>query len=71
MKKFAITTVFYAVVFFAAFVAFDYAFGLPDVMMSYSTNQCVQVQNYPTVLFGTSQYSCETMPEKFNLVWVK
>lgn len=62
-----------ATVFLAAFliVFFDLALSTPDVHMSYSTNECVQVLNYPSLFFGTTEYSCENMPEKFNHVWVK
>ena len=63
--------IFGSVVGLAAFVVLDYATSIPSVMMSYSTNRCVEVWNYPSVLFGTSEYSCERMPEKFNWVWVK
>lgn len=52
-------------------VTLDYAFGIPDVKFSYSTNECVEVQNYPTTFFGTSQYSCENMPKKYHHIWVK
>ena len=55
-----------AVVVFA-----DYAFSVPSVHVSYETRNCVTVENYPSMFFGTSNYSCELMPEKFNHVWVK
>ena len=55
----------------ALFVVADYAMSIPDVHMSYSTDLCITVENYPSVLFGTSNYSCENMPTKFNHVWVK
>ena len=63
--------IFGSVVGLAAFVVLDYATSIPSVMMSYSTNSCVEVWNYPSVLFGTSEYSCSSMPDKFNWVWVK
>jgi len=49
----------------------DYASGIPDVHMSYTTDQCVKVLNYPTTIWGVSEYSCDNMPGKFNHVWVK
>jgi hypothetical protein len=55
----------------AVFVAADYSLGIPTVKMSYASDSCVEVENYPTVLFGTSKFSCENMPSKFNHVWVK
>ena len=56
---------------FVLFAGADYAFSIPSVKKSYETNTCVEVENYPSVLFGTTEYSCESMPEKFNLVWVQ
>ena len=53
------------------FTMFDYALSIPDVLVSYESNMCQQVQNYDSVLFGTTAYSCENMPTKFNHVWVK
>ena len=53
------------------FAMVDYAMSIPDVLVSYETNMCQQVQNYDSVMFGTTAYSCENMPEKFNHVWVK
>lgn len=42
------------------------ALKIPDVHVSYSTNQCVKVVNYTD-----SVYSCENMPVKYNHVWSK
>jgi len=55
----------------ALFVLADYALSIPDVKMSYATNTCVEVINYPSTLFGTTNFSCELMPTKFNHIWVK
>lgn len=49
----------------------DYAFSIPDVHVSYESRNCVEVVNYPSTFFGTTNYSCESMPEKFNHIWVK
>jgi len=49
--------------------AMDYAFSIPSVYKSYSTNQCVKVENYPSMFFGETNFSCENMPSKFDLVW--
>ena len=49
----------------------DYAFSIPVVYKSYSTNECVGVDNYPGLVFGKTEYSCESMPEKYELSWVK
>lgn len=56
---------------FVIFAFADYAFSIPTVKMSYSSNTCVEVENYPSTFFGTTEYSCENMPEKFNHVWVQ
>lgn len=53
------------------FVFADYALSIPSVKMSYTDNTCVEVENYPSVMFGTTNYSCESMPTKFNHVWVQ
>ena len=53
------------------FVFADSAFSIPTVKMSYTTDTCVEVENYPSVMFGTTEYSCENMPPKFNHVWVQ
>jgi hypothetical protein len=71
MKNFVTTLASSAAVFAVTFVAIDYVFSIPDVTVSYSTNECVKVENYPSVLFGTTQYSCELMPNKYNHIWVK
>ena len=49
------------------FYVFLTAMSLPDVWVSYSTNECVNVINY----VEGQNYSCENMPTKFNHVWVK
>jgi len=67
IKPLAIGGVIGAVLF--TFV--DYAFSIPDVKMSYASNTCVEVINYPSTLFGTSNFSCEDMPTKFNHIWVQ
>ena len=46
--------------------AADYALSLPDVVVSYETNQCVEVINY-----ADTTGSCENMPSKFNHVWAE
>lgn len=41
-----------------------YAMSIPDVVVSYSTGNCVEVINYTD-----ANYSCENMPTKYNHVW--
>ena len=47
------------------FIAADYAFSLPDVLMSYDSGHCVEVVNYA----DGDNYSCGNMPSKFNHIW--
>ncbi len=54
-----------------AFAALDFASSIPDVHMSYASNNCVEVLNYPSTMFGTTNFSCENMPTKYNHVWVQ
>ena len=42
-----------------------FAVTTPDVYVSYSTNECVKVDNYGT------DYSCENLPSRYNHVWVQ
>jgi len=44
----------------------NFAASIPDVHVSHSTNECVQVINYTD-----QQFSCENMPERYTKVWVK
>ena len=67
IKNIALAGVFGA----AVFAILDYATSIPSVKMSYATNTCVEVENYPSAMFGTTNYSCESMPTKFNHVWVQ
>ena len=59
------------VVFVVAFLMMDYAFSIPNVLESYSTGECVEVENYPGIVFNQEMYSCENMPSKFYHVYVK
>ena len=54
-----------------ALIVFDYMLSIPSVLMSHSTGFCVEVQNYPGIIFGQEVYNCENMPTKYNHVWVK
>ena len=44
--------------------------NIPDVLVSYSTNECVEVVNY-TEADAIENYTCNNLPSKFNHVWVK
>jgi hypothetical protein len=59
------------VISFGFLIFLDYALSIPSVHESYSTRECVKVENYPGVLFGKTEYSCENKPSKYNHVWVQ
>lgn len=67
MKKFAMKFVGALAIVGAIIHLADYAVTLPDVHVSYSTDECVKVINYA----DGDNYSCENMPTKFNHVWVQ
>ena len=46
--------------------AMNSAISVPDVHVSYATNECVKVVNYTDEIF-----SCDNLPSKFNHVWVQ
>jgi len=48
-------------------LALNSVLSIPDVMVSYSTDQCVKVINY----VEGDKYSCENLPTKFNHIWVE
>ena len=58
------------VVFVVAFGMMDYAFSIPNVLVSYASNECSGVENFPGIMFNTETYSCENMPSKFYHVYV-
>ena len=47
-------------------IAANSALSMPDAHFSYLTNECVKVINYTDEIFA-----CETLPSKFNHVWVQ
>lgn len=71
MKTFIQSAIITLGLFSGMALAMDYALSIPDVHKSYSTRECVTVENYPGFVFGKDTFSCENMPSKFNLVWVK
>ena len=52
-------------------VAMDYMFAMPDVYVSYTTNECKTVATYEGIFFGGGDYSCGDLPSKYNHVWVE
>lgn len=64
------TAIYFTMTGAAIIGAFSYAVAtiadMPDVYVSYETNQCVEVVNY-----SDSNYTCENLPKRFNHIWVK
>lgn len=52
---------------FLLMYAIGSASALPDVHVSYSTNQCAKVVNYAE----GDAYTCDTLPVKYHFVWVE
>ena len=48
----------------------DYVFSFPEVDVAHGTGQCVAVHNHASMLFGTTEYTCDNMPTRYNLVRV-
>lgn len=71
MKKTIYDTISYAIVFgmlgTIAYFMMDDAMNIPDVHKSNSTGECVEVINWDP----EDNYTCEELPSKYNLIWVK
>jgi hypothetical protein len=67
MKDKILVTLMVAVSLFVLMFVFAKAASIPDVHVSYSTDECVKVINY----VEGENYSCENLPSKFNHVWVQ
>ena len=61
LKNITISVMSVALIF-----ALNTAVSIPDVQVSHSTNECVQVINYTD-----EKFSCENMPKRYSKVWVK
>ncbi len=71
IKQFAKMTAIGALMLGGTVFAMDYAFSIPVVYKSYSTNRCVKVENYPGLLFGKEVYDCGNLPSKYELTWTE
>lgn len=71
MKSVFLSIISVAIIVAAFFVSVDYAVDIPDVEFSHSTGECVQVHNYPAILFESHTYTCANLPVKYNHIWVK
>ena len=56
---------------FLAVVGIDYAFAMPDVYVSFSTNECVKVVNHDSAFFGSTNATCGDLPTRYNFIWAK
>lgn len=71
MKNLIYDVISYGIVFgmlgTIAYFMVDGAMSIPDVHKSHSTGECVEVINWDP----EDNYSCEELPSKYNLIWVK
>lgn len=71
MKKLVYDVISYAIVFgmlgTIAYFMMEDAMSIPDVHKSNSTGECVEVINWDP----EDNYTCEELPSKYNLIWVK
>lgn len=67
MKTFLLQVATVLIVLSAIFYAMVISIDIPDVLVSHSTGECVTVLNYTE----EQPYSCENMPSKYNMIWVK
>lgn len=70
LKSFLVGVFFTLVIMAGAYATVDYAFSFPEVHVAHTTGECVAVHNHSSVLFGTTEYTCDNMPTRYNLVRV-
>ena len=58
---------FIAILSVGFFYAVSVTANMPDVHVSHSTGECVEVINYDERF----DYTCENLPDKYNHVWVE
>jgi hypothetical protein len=66
MKSILIGSFFAGVAVAGLFLVVLNAVSMPDVMVSYSSGECVEVVNY-----SDDNFSCDNLPSRYNHVWVK
>lgn len=69
MKKYfdyAVSILIVSTMFLGILYAMLWSAKLPDVHVSYTTKQCVEVINY-----GDTEYTCDNYPKKYNHIWVQ
>ena len=67
MRNTIYTVVFVCLVGYGFYMGLSSVVSMPDVHISHSTGECVEVINYDERF----DYTCENYPEKYNHVWVK
>lgn len=70
LKGFLGGVIFAIVVTAGVYAAADWALSVPSVHVAHGTGKCVAVHNHDSVLFGTTEYTCDNMPTRYNLVRV-
>jgi hypothetical protein len=65
MKNLVINGTLLVLIVALAVLGVNSAMSIPDMMVSYSTGECVSVINY-----ADTNYSCENQPQKYNHIWV-
>ena len=72
LQKIAYNTAGFALLALFSVLAIDYAFSTPVVVESFTTGECVTVENYPGAFFNTeSNYTCENLPNKYTHVYAE
>lgn len=67
MRNATYTIVFVILVGIGFFYVLDSVANMPDVHISHSTGECVEVINYDERF----DYTCKNLPSKYNHIWVK
>ena len=67
MRNVSYGIVFAVLVGAGFYLGLDSVVNMPDVHVSNSTGECVKVINYD----DRFDYTCQTLPEKYNHVWVQ
>ena len=67
MRNAIYTIIFVCLIGAGFYMSLVSAASMPDVHISHSTGECVEVINYDERF----DYTCENLPKKYNHIWVK
>ena len=67
MRNAIFTVIFVCLIGIGFYMSLTSVASMPDVHISHSTGECVEVINY----YERFDYTCENYPKKYNHVWVK